>query len=165
MGSPESLDMVYLRRYKVKNVPFFITTSTYRNQKFFLDETRCKVVIDYIYKAKEKMLKHLLAFALMPDHLHLLLIPKDEYTISDIMLFLKKGSSRVIHISENTTGHLSTKRFFDKGIKSERELIETIEYIHNNPVKAGLAGKVEDYKFSSANCIWKTDLEMYFKIR
>jgi REP element-mobilizing transposase RayT len=165
VGLLEWKAMVYLRRYKGKNIPFFITTSTYRNQIFFLDETRCEVVIDYIYRAKVKMLKYLLAFTLMPDHLHLLMIPKDKYTISDIMLFIKKGSSRVIHIRENTTGHLWTKRFFDKGIRSEKKLIETIEYIHNNPVKAGLVSGPEDYLFSSANPSWKTDLESYFDIR
>ena len=103
MGLPERGDMVYLRRYKGKNVPFFITTSTYQGQKFFFDQGKCDVVIDYIYRAKEKMLRYLLAFTLMADHLHLLIIPKDGYTISDIMLFLKKGSSRVIHISNKVT--------------------------------------------------------------
>lgn len=143
-------------------MPFFITTSTHRKQEFFLDAAKCEVVIDYIYRAKKKMLKYMLAFVLMPHHLHLLIIPKDEYTISDIMLFLKKGSSRFIHISENTTGHLWAKRFFDKGIRSEKELIETVKYIHNNPVKAKLVKKPEDYLYSSANPRWETDLEIYF---
>lgn len=123
------------------------------------------MVIDYIYRAKEKMLKYLLAFTLMPDHLHLLIIPKDESTISDIMLFLKKGSSRVIHIKENTTGHLWAKRFFDRGIRSEKKLIETVEYIHNNPVKAELVKKPQDYSYSSASPRWETDLERYFDLR
>ena len=103
MGLPERGDMVYLRRYKGKNVPFFITTSTYQGQKFFLDQDKCEVVIEYIFRAKEKMIKYLLAFVLLPEHLHLLTVPKDEHTIPDIMLFLKKGSSRVIHISEKVT--------------------------------------------------------------
>jgi putative transposase len=162
VGLPKSLDMVYLRRYKGTNVPFFITTSTHRKQQFFLDTAKCEVVIDYIYRAKNKMLRSLFAFVLMPNHLHLLMIPKDEYTISDIMLFLKKGSSRVIHIKENTTGHLWAKRFFDKGIRSEKELIKTIAYIHNNPVKAELVKQPQDYLYSSANPRWETDLKTYF---
>jgi REP element-mobilizing transposase RayT len=78
------------------------------------------------------------------------------------MLFIKKGSSRVIHIKENTNGHLWAKRFFDRGIRSEKELVETIEYIHYNPLKTRLAIKAEDYLFSSANQKWETDLELYF---
>ena len=58
--------MAYLRRYKGKNVPFFLTTSTYQGQKFFFDQDRWKVAIDYIFRAKEKMVKYLLAFVLMP---------------------------------------------------------------------------------------------------
>lgn len=154
--------MVRLRRYKSENTPFFITTSTYNNQRFFTNRDRSEIVIDYIYRAKERMIDFLLAFAVMPEHLHLLIIPRNEFTISQIMLFIKKGSSRVIHIKENTNGHLWTKRFFDRGIRSEQELIETIEYIHNNPLKTRLAAKAKNYLFSSANPRWKTDLELYF---
>jgi len=155
-------DMVRLRRYKSENTPFFITTLTYRNQKFFLNKDRAEVVIDYIYRAKERMINYLLAFVIMPEHLHLLIVPKNEYSISQIMLFIKKGSSRIIHIKEDTSGHLWSKRFFDKGIRSEQELLKTIEYIHNNPVKAGLVKEARDYLFSSANSRWATDLELYF---
>lgn len=169
--------MVRLRRYKSENTPFFITTSTYNNQRFFTNRDRSEIVIDYIYRAKEKMINFLLAFAVMPEHLHLLIIPRNEFTISQIMLFIKKGSSRVIHLKENHTPkdfvdprcpqrgchkHLWAKRFFDRGIRSEQELIETIEYIHNNPLKTRLAAKAENYLFSSANPRWKTDLELYF---
>jgi len=69
-------DMVRLRRYKSENTPFFITTLTYRNQKFFLNKNRAEVVIDYIYRAKERMINYLLAFVIMPEHLHLLIVPK-----------------------------------------------------------------------------------------
>lgn len=154
--------MVRLRRYKSENTPFFITTLTYRTQKFFLNKNRAEVVIDYIYRAKERMINYLLAFVIMPEHLHLLIVPQNEYSISQIMLFIKKGSSRIIHIKEDTSGHLWSKRFFDKGIRSEQELLKTIEYIHNNPVKAGLVKEARDYLFSSANSRWATDLELYF---
>ena len=154
--------MVRLRRYKSENTPFFITTSTFNNQKFFINKDRTEIVIDYIYRAKERMIDFLLAFIVMPEHLHLLIIPKSGFTISQIMLFIKKGSSRVIHIKENTNGHLWAKRFFDRGIRSEKELVETIEYIHYNPLKTRLAIKAEDYLFSSANQKWETDLELYF---
>ncbi len=154
--------MVRLRRYESENTPFFITTSTFNNQQFFLKKDRAEIVIDYIYRAKERMIDFLLAFAVMPEHLHLLVIPKNESTISQIMLFIKKGSSRVIHIKESTNGHLWEKRFFDKGIRSEQELITTIEYIHNNPLKTRLATEAQNYLFSSANPRWRTDLESYF---
>jgi putative transposase len=154
--------MVRLRRYEVENTPFFITTQTYRNQKFFLNKDRAEIVIDYIYRAKEKMIDFLLAFVVMPEHFHLLIVPESKYSISQVMLFVKKGSSRVIHNKENTNGHLWAKRFFDRGIRSEQELFKTIEYIHNNPIKRGLAVDIGDYPFSSASSKLKTDLEVYF---
>ncbi len=42
------------------------------------------------------------------------------------------------------------KRFDDQVIRNEKMFWTKLKYIHNNPVKAGLVEKVEDYKYSSA---------------
>ena len=42
------------------------------------------------------------------------------------------------------------KRFDDEVITTDEMLQVKLDYIHNNPVKAGLAGKQEDYRYSSA---------------
>jgi putative transposase len=41
-------------------------------------------------------------------------------------------------------------RYYDRGIRSEIELVQKINYIHNNPVKSGFVEKPLDWVFSSA---------------
>lgn len=49
------------------------------------------------------------------------------------------------------SGNVWQSRFFDEGITDRKELISKINYIHNNPVRAGLAQSPADYEFSSYN--------------
>ncbi len=51
---------------------------------------------------------------------------------------------------EDQRRKLWIKRFDDQVIRNEKMFWTKLKYIHNNPVKAGLVEKVEDYKYSSA---------------
>jgi len=153
--------MVRLRRYNVENLAYFVTTSSFLSQPIFLKNQRASIITNHIYAANDGLIEHLLAFAIMPNHLHLLFVPKSGVTISQVLHYIKKGSSRVIHEQDQGRGRLWTRRFHDRGIRSEEQLRKTIEYIHYNPVKAGLVKKAEDYWWSSANPRWKTDVDLY----
>jgi REP element-mobilizing transposase RayT len=153
--------MVRLRRYNVENLAYFVTTSSYQNRINLLTRDRAETLINFIYAAKEKLVEHLLAFAIMPNHLHILFVPKPGVTISQVLHYIKKGSSRVVSGEEEGKQTLWTRRFHDKGIRTEEQLRKTIEYIHNNPVKAGLVERAEEYLYSSANPKWRTDRENY----
>ena len=48
------------------------------------------------------------------------------------------------------SGHLFQDRFSSWVIENEKHLLATKEYIENNPVKAGVVTKKEDYQWSSA---------------
>ena len=52
-----------------------------------------------------------------------------------------------------------TKRFFDEIIETPESVLTVIEYIHYNPVKAGLVTEPEDYPFSSASPKYEVDWE------
>ena len=114
-----------------------------------------------IYNFKSQGRYLLLAFAIMSDHFHLLLVPMQGYNISSIMHSIKRGSSRLINQKFNSLGKIWEPRYFDKVARSEKELLNDIEYIHSNPVKVGLVEKPEDYSFSSANPEIENDLNKY----
>ena len=153
--------MVRLRRYNFENLAYFVTTSSYHSRTNLLTKTRAKTLINFIYAAKAKLIEHLLAFAIMPNHLHILFVPKPGVTISQVLHYIKKGSSRVVSREEEGNQKMWTRRFHDRGIRTEEQLRRTIEYIHNNPVKAGLIERAEEYLYSSANPKWKTDWDGY----
>jgi REP element-mobilizing transposase RayT len=58
-------------------------------------------------------------------------------------------------------GPLWQQRFYDRAIRNERHLLETVRYIHDNPVVAGLVAHPEDYQMSSAFPHASTDLELF----
>ena len=48
-------------------------------------------------------------------------------------------------------GELWQPRFFDRALRTVKEYNEKVEYIHLNPVRAGLVSRPEDWRWSSYN--------------
>jgi len=86
----------------------------------------------------------------MPDHLHLLVRPLPGDPISVLMQELKYVSGRRINIARGSRGTLWQKGFFDHFMRTPKEFAETLDYIHQNPVRKGLAQSAEDWRWSSA---------------
>lgn len=71
-------------------------------------------------------------------------------TISSAMNSVKTGSTRQINLMRGEAGVLWQGRFFDRALRTVKEYRETVDYIHWNPVKAGLASCPEEWPWSSA---------------
>ena len=76
---------------------YFLTTKTYLDTHFLVNEGACQVVIETLRIAKEIYGFELYSFIIMPDHLHLLIANKGEVSISRIMHYIKRNSSRNIN--------------------------------------------------------------------
>jgi REP element-mobilizing transposase RayT len=88
----------------------------------------------------------------MPNHVHLLLCPRTcapgrWYDLAVIMKGIKGVSARRINQLLGTAGKVCQQESYDRIIRSEQELEEKVNYIWNNPVKAGLAANPEEYEF------------------
>ncbi len=117
--------------------------------------------------AKSKHNFDIWAYVFMPNHVHLLIWPKDmEYLIANILKTMKQSVSRriILYLKKSNpcklkilaTGQKHPKyrfwmdgRGYDRNIVSKRALINSISYIHNNPIRKGLVEKPEDWKLSS----------------
>ncbi len=85
----------------------------------------------------------------MPTHLHLLLYP-EETTLTDILRDLKSRTSVTLRKARASHEPLWQPRFFDFVCRKVRDLWDKVEYIHPNPVKAGLVSTAADWPWSSA---------------
>lgn len=88
----------------------------------------------------------------MPDHVHLLIRPKEKeaqmwYSLQEIMKQIKGASAKRVNEILERNGALWQSEYFDRLIRNEEELIEKWQYMWNNPIKAGLANSSEKYKF------------------
>ena len=94
---------------------------------------------------------YLTAWAFLPDHWHGIVAPPYPETISQVMKSVKQSSMTGINQHRGTEGELWQPRFFDRTIRTVGEYHEKVEYLHLNPVRAGLVGHPQDWRWSSFN--------------
>jgi REP element-mobilizing transposase RayT len=92
----------------------------------------------------------LLGFVVMDNHVHMLIAPSVGRRLSDIIRDWKVWTSRR-NRSKPAGEPLWERRFDDNRIDTSRELREVLEYIHDNPVRAGVVGRAEEYPWSSVH--------------
>ena len=90
------------------------------------------------------------AWVVMPNHVHLLCTPCFGYNLAQIMHSLKSYTSNEANKILGRSGHFWQKEYFDRYIRNARHFAKVVAYIENNPVKARLCEKPEDWPFSSA---------------
>jgi putative DNA methylase len=91
----------------------------------------------------------------MPDHLHIILKPFVNFTLSEIMQNIKGTAAYQINKMFNRKGKFWQTENFDHLIRNGIDLQQKWHYIKDNPVKAKLVSKAEEYPFSS---FYKTNL-------
>ncbi len=123
-----------LPHWNQKNSAYFITFTAYRT---VLSEYEQKIVLDKISESDSKMYITYCAIV-MPDHVHLVIQPLVNLSISQIMQKIKGGSARLINIARKSTGRIWMEEYFDRIIRDEEEFQQKMNYIFNNPLKAGL---------------------------
>ncbi len=167
-------DRKTIRHFNEPGHIHFLTFSCYRRLPFFKSDRTKEWLVEAIVKAIEKHKFGLLAYVIMPEHTHLLIQPEPlDYDIAVILKAIKQPVSRRAKgflEEENPAwirkltvkrGSKEVFRFwqagpgYDRNIRDEKELLEKIQYIHNNPVKNGLVATPEDWIWSSAS--WYLD--------
>lgn len=99
---------------------------------------------------KERLVQ-IIAYCIMPTHLHLILKQLKENGISIFMNNILNGYSRYFNTVHKRKGPLYEKRFNNVIVRSNEQLLHLTRYIHLNPVTAYLVEKSEEWQFSSYN--------------
>ena len=82
------------------------------------------------------------AWALLDNHFHLLLQPKQR-TLAEIMRRLLTGYAVVFNLRHHRAGHLFQNRYKSIVCDKDPYFLELVRYIHLNPVRAGIVGDLE----------------------
>jgi putative transposase len=127
-------------------------------------------LIEAIDQARTRLGFDLWAYVIMPEHVHILIRPREpSYRISEVLWRIKRpvGRRAVEFLRANAPEFLSRisltrrdgsreSRFwqagggYDRNVVEERTLLRVIDYIHFNPVRRGLTERPEDWAWSSA---------------
>ncbi|MCC7477115.1 transposase [bacterium] len=97
----------------------------------------------------------LLAWCVMPNHVHILIEVLNGYTLDKIMHGCKHNTATRINRVLGRSGPFWLEDYFDRCVRDEEHLNRTIEYIERNPVSAGLCSRIEEWEFSSKLCVRK----------
>jgi len=108
---------------------------TFRSASVIFDEQLGTHVVATLLHDDDKTYE-LLAYCLMPDHVHVVLRPR--ISIATIVQTWKSVSARHINAALKRNGRVWQEQYFDRLIRDERELRETVEYVLTNPQKRGL---------------------------
>ena len=117
------------------------------NRDFIFRETDMKqLYIEKVVKYIEKYRVKLYAYVIMDNHAHLLIEVSDE-PLSKVMQLIQQTFTQSYNKMKKRTGYVFEQRY--KAIVCDKEayLLSLIKYIHQNPIRAGIADI--DYEWSS----------------
>jgi REP element-mobilizing transposase RayT len=87
----------------------------------------------------------LIAGIVMPDHVHALLRPKEGVELPRILKGIKGVSARIVNEARGGRGELWQDESWDRIVRDQKELDEKLQYMLDNPVRAGLVNDGWDY--------------------
>jgi putative transposase len=117
-------------------------------QRIFKGEEDFGKFLETLNRSKEKSGCSIYAYCLMDNHVHILLKEGAEELGTTFKRF---GAAYVYWYNwkYKRSGHLFQDRFRSEVVETEKYLLTVLRYIHQNPVKAGMVARAEDYRWSS----------------
>ncbi len=153
-----------MKRWEVPGGVRFITFSCRRRLPLFSNPGIAAVFVDSMVRARRKFGLELFAWVIMPEHVHLLVRPKDGSPLARALASLKLSVSlKVIPRWEKMGARILDRiddghgrpRFwqkgggFDRNVRNDDEFCREVRYIHRNPVERGLVDRPEEWRWSS----------------
>ncbi len=155
-------------RVVVPDYPHHITQRGNYRQKIFLDDNDRKQYLAFIANYSRKHNLNILAYCLMDNHVHFVVVPKEADSIARTFSVAHTLYSQYYNKKMNVLGHLWQGRFYSC-VLDEKHFIAASRYVERNPVRAGIVGKPSEYEWSSAkshvDSLYKQiiDTSLFFK--
>ncbi|MBL9099059.1 MAG: transposase [Alphaproteobacteria bacterium] len=90
------------------------------------------------------------AWCVMPNHVHALITPLADWTLSAITHSWKSFTSKKANALLGKQGAFWAPEYYDRAIRDDAHCTNAVDYIAKNPVKANLCARPQDWRFSSA---------------
>ena len=132
-------------RYSQPGLYYFLTASIAGRRRIFTNWHRAMLVLDairWLHAADRFMVD---AAVVMPDHLHLV-GQLGESTLAKVMHTLKSYSAHGLSVAGVETP-VWQKGYHDHGLRDDEDYRARVRYVLQNPLRAGLVQRVEDYPY------------------
>lgn len=141
--------MSELPRIQSPNILLHVINRGNAQRTIFCDEHDFRLYIELLQHYKKKFNVHVYHFVLMSNHVHLLVEPMQEDTISKFMLGLTMTYARRFNQKYSAVGHVWQGRFRSIPIEADGYYLRCARYIELNPVRANIVSHPTDYPWSS----------------
>ncbi len=141
--------MARLARVVLPDWPHHVTQRGNRRQRVFFGQGDYRAYLDLLGDWTERCGVAVWAYCLMPNHVHLILVPASESALSRAVGQTHVAYTRRINFRRKWRGFLWQGRFASCPM-DEPHLLAATAYVERNPVKAGLVERAEDWPWSSA---------------
>lgn len=141
--------MPRMARVVVPGWPHHVTQRGNRRQAVFLVDDDWLVYQSLIASACKKAGTGVLAFCLMPNHVHFVMVPDHADGLRAVLADVHRRYTRRVNLREGWRGHLWQERFHSF-VMDEPHLQAAVPYVEQNPVRAGLCVTPEEWSWSSA---------------
>jgi putative transposase len=141
--------MPRIARVVVPDYPHHVTQRGSRRQTTFFCDDDYQLYLGFLTRYTAEVRTEIWAYCLMPNHVHLVLVPRDSGGLQVPLAEVHRRYAAVINARENWRGHLWQERFHSF-VMDEAYLLATVRYVEMNPVAAGLCEQAEQWRWSSA---------------
>ena len=150
------------KRVKSESGIYHIILRGINQQVIFEAEEDYEKFIETILKYKAVSGYKVFAYCLMSNHIHLI-IKAEKEEIDQIMKRIAGSYVYWYNWKYYRKGHLFQDRLKSEPIEDEKYLLTAIRYIHQNPLKAEIVNRIDEYKYSSYNEYVRDEMELIDK--
>ncbi|MBA4142737.1 MAG: transposase, partial [Nitrosospira sp.] len=141
--------MARLTRFILPGQPQHVILRGNNRSEIFCAEADYRFYLDKLQLACEKHNCDIHAYVLMTNHVHLLITPHEEQSLSKAMQMLGRYYVQYFNHCYRRTGTLWEGRYKATLIDTEAYLLTCMRYIELNPVRAGMVEHSSEYRWSS----------------
>jgi putative transposase len=120
-----------------------------RRAEVFHSDNDYAAFLALLRRACARLPMRLLAYCLMPNHMHLVLWPHGDGDLGRWMQGLLTTHVHGYRAAHHSTGHVWQGRFKALPIEEDHHLLTVLRYVERNPLRAGLVERAEDWPWSS----------------
>jgi len=141
--------MARMARVVIPTIPHHITQRGVRRMETFFDDEDYETYLVLMHQWCNAAGVEVWAYCMMPNHVHLIVVPESEESLARGIGEAHRRYTRHINFKKSWKGYLWQGRFASFPM-DEDYLLAACRYVELNPVRAKLAKRPEDYRWSSA---------------
>ena len=157
---PEEASTARPLRLEANGALYHVIARGNERKPIFRDDRDRRDYLERLDHYRSRMKFALLAYCLMENHVHFA-IRRGPIALSRIMHALQSSYTQRFNRRHDRVGHLFQGRYKAFLVEESRYAVALVRYIHRNPVEAKLCANPEDYLWSSARYIGRTETALF----